>query len=707
MAEEITLRLRGENEDLRRKLQQSQQEVDGLRESVQKIETTSKGAGDAIEAATADLRAEFAAARQELDELASRTDQVEPELSHLPDGLVQGLRRVVDLTQEIETASLNSSKAFVEQSARARIAIAEVSQQVEALGTDLDPELRQVVRELESDFESTFRVGQQRASRFNEEVKQISKQTGFARTGYVDLSDAILAKSPQAAQAIFGIVSALFTLRSSFKATREVIDFLDEFGIDVDALSTKVFLLRQQAEEFVNLDRFFRDEDAVAAKDLANQVNILTKRGIEFIPTAEGIAAAMQQWSEQQRVLGERSQETSSAIQELKEQVAGLTVEQAREEIRDLVAIVRELGGDVDVLLEGPLGEKFRDRFEIAQEAARTLGLQVGDIVDDEDVEVFDRVGVAVTVYGEQVAATEQATKDAKDAQKLYNVELAEGTTKAVDTAKLKLEELEAAIRQSSERIDELLEKALRPVEAPSVAPPTGQQGAVPGGDQVEKVQQLQQEIDTLTTQQRDGLIVTEDQLTRLTDAQNELVVAQADLSRESQQTGQVFFEAAERSADGQERLNDLIAGSREEVRALADQLGESGAAGIESIERNIDTFEDFADQVGATGADVELFARGVQEELDRIRRQAGEAFDETEKSAEKGGEALDKVGDKAGDAGKKASDLGDEMEETGKKIEESARRGVGEVYLLTDALDRATDACQRLADCMAALGNA
>lgn len=294
--------------------------------------------------------------------------------------LMADLQKQVD---QLDEESREGLSGFADRAAKGRQRIAELREVVADLGDDEMPELRQELQRLEAQFEQTFQTGAQRAAKLEAEIENVEDDLRALKTEargsrgeILDLTDALTSKFPAGAKAIFGAVSALAVFKTTFSETRSLIEGAKELGI-ID--------LDRVAQETLALDRLSEvvirvdnslRDQAAQALDTQNKINILAARGYD--------------------VAGDSADKVDRIFAAVTEKMR-LQGEESR-----------ALAGDIEALARAESGLSFEDLISELDSLQRISGDTQAEFRDllrgplgDELIEKVGQVSEALEAYGE------------------------------------------------------------------------------------------------------------------------------------------------------------------------------------------------------------------------------------------------------------------------------------------------------------------
>lgn len=601
------------------------------------LEFDRDGAVASFEQALDEMRrriAELEAASQRVD-----FDNASESAARLRDRVREAADAVVSMAQR-STAGLELTEQQTEQISEA---MATTKRRVDALGDSTGP----------ADLRAQLDLVRSSSDRLNTSLAgaQAAGQTGSgaaAGGGAAGRFSRITAVLGPMARAFGAAGAAAGTFFAVFRQTRGVIRDLEELaGIDIDGFTQRVITGIGEATRLFDTNR-------LSAQDLENQWRFLAERGIEVERTAEGIAKGFDELQRRQDDAATAAQRYRDFLGELIDAQAKSSPKELSQEVEDLAVAFREAEERGDDLLNGPLGEAFRDRVSSAQDAIRRFDAEIRSSLSGEDLERYEKF--RAEVLNLDAAVEKQAESQKKVAQQQDRIRES-GDELASDVLPRLTEETDKNA-EASERAAEA-SKAYAAAQREQLAAAQEQAGAA--DTEVERLERQRSEIENVValgdaqdatmeqiaaaSQVKGELFQIERQLEQAIkdqqQATSDLEQAQADSNvtrEEAIEIAERMYgveldglgnivrgnQAAERSADGARR------GAEEQGRA-AQQLARDGAAGADALGSMADESQRFAEGT----SDFESGANRRRDSVEGIADATESALDNAEQLVE------------------------------------------------------------------------
>lgn len=605
--------------------------------------------------------------------------------------LLADLQKNID---QVEEESREGLGGFADRAAKARQRSAELNEVLERMGDKATPELRAELARLDRQFEETFPAAQKRAAALEREMRQIERATQGTTQSAFSLQDVISTRFPKAATALLGVTSAVFILRGAFQATRQAIDFLKQFGIDLDEVirGVKVFGvgIDEIADKIVN---WGRKTSATQREQefLANAVRVLNARGIEFVNTQAGITAAYDEMARSGFKAAQSTIAVDKAVGAFIQTAAGFEIENLAQEVKEVLAIFEKFNADGTALTNSPFLTEFAPRIEVIGDALRDFGPLLTESLTFEESKSLQGLILQFVELQRGVEGAVAAEKEHEESLKRQE-ELAKRAAEQIETYGEALAELSESILSQAEELKQALADSL-------TVPDTSGVDAL-----TQSVAELEAEQEKLANQ----ITKTVAELNREDEISNLLFDAKRNLATGTREQTTSLEELEQQQAATKKAATDFADSAQREIDALKDKydlLETSADGGAQAI---VDTFKLQSEHSRITAADVEVFKTRFEAAMLLAQRSA-------EKTAVKQAE----IGDAAVEAGEKAVEAIDgqidrlEIAATKAKDLDSALRAVGldpaalvKQAEFTNLLVESLDIAQKLKQCMAEIGD-
>jgi hypothetical protein len=696
--EDIIIRLKAENEDLKRKLEESKKGFQALEGGVERTGKAGVQAGDQVSKgldegteATRRIAKAMESLRSETADVAKGAKIAEQAFEALGGSPAEfiakantNLERTVILLADAEKnivqldeESREGLSGFADRAAKARQRMAELRDITERLGDDSTPELRQELARLEEQFERTFVEGKQRAAQLEAQIedtefemrslKDASRQSGEGISG---LDDLLRGLSGGLGKTVISTGAAIAVFKEMFSLTRSFIDTLKELtGIDIDA---KMQGFVSRVIDAGDAERRAKDE----TQALEAAYRSLREKGVD--PTGMSLrqtTAAMLEWQ-----LAAQGGEKATARAELGyarfvERLAGKTIKDGIAEMEKLTEVMNRAAesGDLqaasmDLLLS--TAEQLLKTFE-----------PLGDVIDNSMNEEKQKQTLAqVEAFKKLVASLREARDEGEGlSEGMSNLQTStEGAAEETERLAEEMAGLEEAASSARDTIADVIDTQEQLRKLQDKEPPGREEEIQQSEQVVEKERELAKVREEIAGLEKESLVDGE-KLAELKDKELDL---ELELNRARQTGLGEGLEGTEQLTEAQSDLNDTLldgVANLEKFKTSTEGLSDASRSEIEAI---IARFRQMGETVDVSRADLDEFSLLSDIALGRVK-------DSAEQNLAAAEDQMKSYSEQVEEAEKITNRLGENIIVAGKSLEEFERDSIKNMTADADEANR------------------